>query len=192
MSNTNDLRERAIKKQNSIIHAIRTNNDQRKFFTEAYKDYLNKLITASGVFAGVTEALLASSALQIRWLTALGLLLEVSCIILIFHTFKQNLLLSGKLLKHVKNVDKKLNAFSFILTKFLRGELPPEKLEEKWDAFDGSFEAMRNDDVFSEVEAEEDEWFNNMTSPRHEINIAFILFTLGILLVAFSALLPYF
>jgi hypothetical protein len=192
MTNDDNLRERVLKKKAAVQHAIRFDAEKREQFEKHYREYLDRLITASGIFAGVTGALLASSIMQVKILTEIGLLFQVLCVIFVFYAFKSGLVLSGKLIRYVMGIDKKFSDFHYKLTTFLRGDIDADALKTEWDKFDSDYPQVRDNATFSEIEKEEEKSFSKLDSPWHEMNIAFWLFALGLGMVLLSVIFPYF
>jgi hypothetical protein len=192
MADDDNLRERVLKKKAAVQHAIQFDAEKREQFEKHYREYLDRLITASGIFAGVTGALLASSVMQVKILTEIGLLFQVLCVIFVFYAFKSGLILSGKLIRYVMGIDKKFSDFHYKLTTFLRGDIDANALKTEWDKFDSDYPQVRDNATFSEIEKEEEKSFSKLDSPWHEMNIAFWLFALGLGMVLLSVIFPYF
>ncbi len=192
MANDDGLRERVLKKKAAVQHAIQFDAEKREQFEKHYREYLDRLITASGIFAGVTGALLASSIMQVKILTEIGLLFQVLCVIFVFYAFKSGLVLSGKLIRYVMGIDKTFSDFHYKLTTFLRGDIDADALKTEWDKFDSDYPQVRDNATFSEIEKEEEKSFSKLDSPWHEMNIAFWLFALGLGMVLLSVIFPYF
>lgn len=174
------------------IHGfILTTSPQIDGFKNSYRKYYEYIITVSSVFAGLTQALIASNFLKVDMLTVLGFISFVLTVIIAFLGFRRDLLFTAKYTMELKNMQKVFSNFSGEIFKFLTNKISLEDYKKKQSNFENKYPDMKNNSKMSEADAYENlilrEINENLLS---NINLITATFLLGIIFVALSVLLP--
>ncbi len=187
------LREKAESYKDACRNFISRTNPQIDGFKNSYRKYYEYIITACGVFAGLTEALLASNFQKIDGLAILGFIFFVLAVIIAFLGFKKGIIFGAKYTVGLKGMHKNFSDFSYEITKFLKNEISPEEYKSKQEDFENKRLEMRNNADMKKSDLYEDSLLEEIiNNPLSKINLITITFLLGLIFVALSVVLPKF
>jgi len=165
---------------------------QIESFKNTYNKYLKELATAAGVISGAVTALLSSNINRVEWLAVLGFIFLVIVVVFSFWSLKKGIVESVLYIQYLKSLSQELTDFSHNVVRFSRGEITPEDFQKTELEFKGKYDKQRNDHRGVEITNKENEILLKMTKWYSEINILFMLFSVGIILVALSTSIPLF
>lgn len=190
-SEINKLRQESQSHADNIRGFISKTNPQIDGFKNSYRKYYEYMVTACGIFAGLTQALLASDFQKINTLAALGFIFFVLALITAFLNFREGLTSGAKYTLGLKGTQKISIEFLHEIVRFSRGKITPEKYKLSQEAFEiRSPEMINNPDM-----AKADEYENSLLkeiseNPFSKINVMTGAFLFGLFLVALSVMLP--
>jgi len=180
--------EKYIDRIKVFVHTVAPQIDGYK---KDYREYFKDVITASGVFAALTQALLASNLPKVASLAVVGFFLLIIAIVLAFLGFRKGLVVGAKYVLSVKKIQRKMVDFSGIATQFTRAEITPEAYKIKQDEFERSYPDFRNNEDMDEFNTYENQLLQEIAeSPFLPPSIISVFFVGGIILVALSVLIP--
>ena len=187
------LKEQAKNYKNKIFDFIRNTSPQIDGFKNSHRKYYEYVVTTCGVFAGLTQALLASNFQKIDMLAISGFIFFILAVIIAFIGFKRDLIFGAKYTAGLKSIQKNLSDFSYLSTQFLASEISPEEYKLKQEDFEKKYHDMRRNPDMEKADTYEnsilkelgDNFFSN-------VNLITISFVLGLILVSLSVVLPQF
>lgn len=160
-------------------------------FKDSHRKYYEYIVTACGVFAGLTQALLASNFQKINFLAVLGFVFFIIAVIISFLGFKRDLILSAKYTKGLKQIQKILSDFSGDITKFSRNEISPEEYKKKQVNFRSKYPDLRYNSDMGETDAYENTILEEIIDCSFSnLNLITATFLIGLVLVTLSVILP--
>lgn len=189
--NLEEIYKKAKKYIDNIDIFIHTTTPQIDGYKKNYSEYLKSIITASGVFAALTQALLVSKLPKITLLAVVGFFLLIIAVILAFLSFRKGLVMGAVYVLALKKIRNKMVDFSGIATQFTKGIITLKEYEIKQDEFEKSYPNFRDNKDIKDFDTQENQLLeetakNYFSSP----NIISIFFVAGIILVTFSVLIP--
>lgn len=187
----NKLKQKAQSYKDKIHNFISTTSPQIDGFKNSHRKYYEYIVTACGVFAGLTEALLASNFQKIDLLATLGFIFFVLAVIIAFIGFKRDLIFGAKYTIGLKGIQKTLSDFSYSNTRFSKNEISAEEYKIKLDEFEKKYPDMRNNADMEKTDAYENSILKDLSdNPFSSVNLITATFLAGLILVALSVILP--
>lgn len=187
------LKQKAQSYKEKIHSFILTTSPQIDGFKSSHRKYYEYIVTVCGIFAGLTQALLASNFPKNDMLASVGFIFFVIAVVVAFLGFKRNMIFGAKYTAGLKGIQKTLGDFSYVSTQFSTGEIAPEEYKPKLEEFEKKYHDMRNNPDMEEADAYENtilkELGENLFSNANLITATFIL---GLAFVALSVVLPQF
>ena len=187
------LREKAQSYKEKIRTFVTTTSPQIDGFKSSHRKYYEYVVTTCGVFAGLTQALLASNFQKIDILATFGFIFFVLAVIIAFVGFKRDLIFGAKYTAGLKSIQKTLSDFSYLSTQFSANEISPEEFKSKLDDFEKKYHDMRNNPDMEKADAYENSILKELSEDFFSnVNLITIAFILGLVFVSLSVVLPQF
>lgn len=187
-----NLKQKAQADKDKIHSFILTTSPQIDGFKSSHRKYYEYVVTACGIFAGLTQALLASSFQKIDTLTTLGFIFFVLAVVLAFLGFKKDLIFSAKYTLGLKGIQKTLGDFSYSSTQFSTNEISAEEYKSKLEEFEKKYHDMRNNPDMEKMDTYENSLLKELSEDFFSnVNLITITFILGLVSVALSVVLPH-
>ena len=187
------LKEEAQTHRDLIRGFISTTSPQIDGFKNSHRKYYEYIFTACGVFAGLTQALLASNFKKIDSLATLGFIFFILAVIIALIGFRKGIIFGAKYTAGLKGIQKTLSGFSYLSTQFSSGEITVEEYKPKLDVFIKEYHDMRNNPDMKEADTYEDSLLKELCDDSFSnINLVTAAFCLGLIFVALAVVLPEF
>ena len=187
----NKLKQKAQSYKEKAHSFILTTSPQIDGFKSSHRKYYEYVVTACGVFAGLTQALLVSSFQKIDSLAILGFIFFVVAMIIAFLGFKRDLVFGAKYTVALKNIQKTVGDFSYEAVKFSTNEITADEYKKKQNEFEKKYPNMRNNSDMEEADNYENLILKELSDNRFSnANLLTATFLAGIILVGLSVLLP--
>ena len=187
------LRNKAKSYNDKIHEFILTTSPQIDGFKSSHRKYYEYVVTACGIFAGLTQALLASNFQKIDILATLGFIFFVLAVVIAFLGFKRDLVFGAKYTLGLKGIQKTLSDFSYLSTQFSTNEVSPEEYKSKLTEFEKKYHDMRNNPDMEKSDAYENSILKELSEDFFSnVNLITTTFILGLVFVSLSVVLPQF
>ena len=187
------LREKSQSYKDKIHNFILTTNPQIDGFKSSHRKYYEYIVTACGIFAGLTQALLASNFQKIDILATFGFIFFIIAVVIALLGFKRDLIFGAKYTAGLKGIQKTLSDFSYLSTQFSKNEISAEEYQLKLDEFEKKYHDMRNNPDMEKSDAYENSILKDLSGNFFSnANLVTTTFILGLVLVALSVVLPQF
>lgn len=185
------LNDKAKNYKSKILDFIRTTSPQIDGFKNSHRKYYEYVVTTCGVFAGLTQALLASNFQKIDVLATFGFIFFILAVIIAFIGFKRDLIFGAKYTAGLKNIQKTLSDFSYLSTQFLASEISPEEYKLKQEDFEKKYHDMRRNPDMEKADAYENSILKELSDNFFSnVNLVTVAFILGLAFVSLSVVLP--
>jgi hypothetical protein len=182
------LKQKAQTYKDKIHSFISTTSPQIDGFKSSHRKYYEYVVTACGIFAGLTQALLASNFQKIDALATLGFIFFVLAVVLAFLGFKRDLVFGAKYTLGLKGIQKTLCDFSYLSIQFSTNEISAEEYKSKLEEFEKKYHDMRNNPDMEKTDAYENSLLKELSEDFFS-NVNLI--TIALVSVAFSVALPH-
>jgi len=194
----NNTHTEVIERAEEYVRKI--NEANHRTFTpqlEAHKQFLGSKLKDAVILAGfltsLTIPLFVSDAALWRELTAIGLLMFASVLIMTIRIFFRATQVLAKYSLKLKEIQNCITEFSGECLKFSRGEIDLQSFLKKEETFLALYPDMRNNSAFNEVEAWDKDFLEKLAKGKlSEINLIVFFLITGIVFVILSVVLPKF